>query len=142
MPPYLHRFTLLNRSAGPVFDYARAHGIAVCNAAPFAGGVLAKGSASVKRITYQVADDAALAPVRQVEDTCARHGVAPGTVAFQFSTNEPRVTSTIIGVSRPSRVQQALDWAEARIDAAVWNDLATLKPDLQDPEANRAYVPG
>jgi D-threo-aldose 1-dehydrogenase len=114
----------------------------VCNAAPFAGGVLAKGSASVKRITYQFADDAALAPVRQVEDTCARHGVAPGTVAFQFSTNEPRVTSTIIGVSRPSRVQQALDWAEARIDAAVWNDLATLKPDLQDPEANRAYVPG
>ena len=137
-----NRFTLLNRSANPVFEYALQHDIAVFNAAPFAGGVLAKGSAKVKRITYQDADETALAPVRLVEDICARHGVAPGTVALQFSMKDPRIVSTIVGVSRPERVQQSIDWAEAAFDDSIWSDLSPLKVDWKDPEAHRAYVPG
>ncbi len=40
-----NRFTLVNRNAEAMIDYAAGKGIGVINAAPFAGGVFAKGSA-------------------------------------------------------------------------------------------------
>ncbi len=137
-----NRWTLVNRSADALFDDAHARGIAILNAAPYAGGVLAKGSAEMPRVTYQLASDEKLAPIRAVEAVCARHGVAPGAVALQFSTRDPRITSTIVGVSRPERVTQSLDWAAAEIPQAVWDDLMTLEPSLTDPEADRDYKPG
>lgn len=137
-----NRFTLLNRSASALFDYAAGQGMAVLNAAPFAGGVLAKGSAVMPRITYQEADAAALAPVRRIEALCAEHGVAPGAAALQFSMCDPRVTSTIVGVSKPERVAQTLAWAEAEIPQALWDALAALPAETDDPEANRDYRPG
>ncbi len=137
-----NRFSLLNRSAGPVLDYAVANGIAVFNAAPFAGGILAKGSDRVRRITYQDADEGALAPIRAIEEICARHGVPMGAAALQFSTREPRVAATIIGVSRPERVQQTLDWMATDIPDAVFAELSTIAFSTEDPEADRQYVPG
>ena len=137
-----NRYTLVNRSAGPMFDHARAAGIAILNAAPFAGGVLAKGSAVMPRITYQPADDAGLAGIRRIEAICAEHGVAPGAAALQFSMRDPRVTSTIVGVSRPERVRQVLDWAAAPIPPAVRAALEALPYELTDPEAGRDYRPG
>lgn len=137
-----NRFTLLNRSAEAMFDYAYDNDIAVLNAAPFASGVLAKGSAAMPRITYQAADDAALAPVRAIEEVCARHGVPTGVAALQFSLRDPRVTSTIVGVSKPERVQQTLDWAAMKLPQALWDDLAALPFSAEDPEASRVYKPG
>jgi D-threo-aldose 1-dehydrogenase len=137
-----NRFTLLNRSAGALFDLALARGMTVLNAAPYAGGVLAKGSATVKKITYQDVDAAALAPVRQIETICADHGLAPGAVALQFSTRDTRIASTIIGVSKPDRLAQTLDWATAAIPEQAWQDLASVAYSTEDPEAHRVYNPG
>lgn len=137
-----NRYTLLNRSAAGMFDHARSRGIAVLNAAPYAGGVLAKGSAAMPRVTYQPASDADLEPVRRVEAVCAQHGVAPGAAALQFSLRDARVASTIIGVSTPERVQQTLDWANAMIPEDAWSALAELPFSDTDPEANREYKPG
>lgn len=137
-----NRFTLLNRAAQPVFDHARRAGIAILNAAPYAGGVLAKGSATVRRITYQEADDAALAPVRRIERACVAHGVAPGAVALQFSMRTPGLAATVVGVSRPERVRQTIDWATAAIGDDLWRDLSALPFDTADPEADRQYTPG
>lgn len=137
-----NRFTLLNRSADALFDYAYDNDIAVLNAAPFAGGVLAKGSSAMPRITYQEADAAALAPVRAVEEICARHNVPMGVAALQFSLRDPRITSTVIGVSSPERVQQTLDWARMKLLPELWDDLSALAFSDQDPEADRVYKPG
>lgn len=137
-----NRFTLLNRSADALFDYAHAQGIAVLNAAPFAGGVLAKGSAVMPRVTYQEADDAALAPARQIEAMCAAAGVAPGAAALRFSTDDPRITSTIVGVSRPERIAETLAWAAADIPPVLAQGLKTFPASAEDPEANRDYKPG
>ena len=137
-----NRYTLLNRSADAMFDAAHARGIAIINAAPYAGGVLAKGSAEMPRITYQPASDDALAPVRAIEAVCAEHGLAPGAVALQFSMRDPRITSTLVGVSKPERVAQSIAWAEADIPQAVWDALAPLPYEKTDPEANRVYKPG
>ncbi|MGB0438813.1 MAG: aldo/keto reductase [Paracoccaceae bacterium] len=136
-----NRYTLLNRSADALFDYAYAQGIAILNAAPFAGGVLAKGAAAMPRITYQPADAATLAPVRRIEALCAEYGVAPGALALQFSIRDPRIASTIVGVSKPDRVAQTLDWACADIPTALWDALDGLMYETTDPEANRVYSP-
>ena len=95
-----NRFTLLNRSADAMYEYAAAEGIAILNAAPYAGGVFAKGSVALPRITYQAVEDSALEPVRAVESLCAEYKGSPGSVALQFSMKDPRVTSTIVGVSK------------------------------------------
>lgn len=137
-----NRYTLLNRAADEMFDYAYDNDIAILNAAPFAGGVLAKGADQMKQITYQPATDEALEPIRAIEDICVRHGIAPGAAALGFSLRDPRVTSTIIGVSKPERVQQSLDWAATKIPAHVWDELDALPFDTTDPEANRDYRPG
>ena len=137
-----NRFTLLNRSANALFDYAAANGIAVFNAAPFAGGVLAKGSSQVSRITYQEVEERSLEPVRRIEALCAKHSVAPGALALQFSLRDPRITSTIVGVSRPERINQTLAWAQAAIPEEAWTDIIELGYSEEDPEADRAYVPG
>ncbi|KUF09340.1 aldo/keto reductase [Pseudoponticoccus marisrubri] len=137
-----NRFTLLNRAASNMFDYAHDNGIAVLNAAPYAGGVLAKGSAEMPRVTYQEASDEALEPVRRIEAACAQYGVAPGAVALAFSLRDPRITSTIVGVSKPERVTQTLDWAATKIPAEVWDALESLPYSTEDPEANRVYKPG
>jgi len=137
-----NRFTLVNRNAEAMIDFAAGKGIAVLNAAPYAGGVLAKGTESFPRYVYQQASAEVLDPVRRVEAICARHGVPPGAVALQFSMRDPRITSTICGVSRPERVHETQAWAEWRIPDDLWEELKALPFSTDDPEATREYRPG
>ena len=137
-----NRFTAVNHNAVALIDYAHANGIAVLNAAPYAGGVFAKGTANYQRYAYQVATDAMLNPVRQVEAICAKHGVATGPVALQYSMRDARVSATICGVSKPERVRETLEWASTAIPEAVWEELSRLNVTQDDPEATRQYVLG
>ena len=137
-----NRFTLANRNAEEMLNLAKSRGIAVLNAAPYAGGVLAKGSSKYPRYVYQEASDATLDPIRWIEAICARHGVPPGAAALQFSMRDPRVASTICGVTRPERVRQTLQWASFPIPAAMWEELKAAPASSDDPEATRQYSPG
>ena len=137
-----NRMTMLNRAADEMFDWCAENGVAVLNAAPYAGGVLAKGSAEMPRVSYSEASDEALAPVRAIEALCAETGVAPGAAALQFSMRDPRIASTIVGVSKPERIAQAFGWAEAPIPGSFWNSAAGLDYSTEDPEAHRVYSPG
>jgi D-threo-aldose 1-dehydrogenase len=137
-----NRFTLVNRNAEEMMDFAAAKGIAVLNAAPYASGVLAKGSSGNPRYAYQEATDAMLDPVRRMEEICARHNVPLGAAALQFSMRDPRVTSTICGVSKPERVAHTLEWATWPIGEEGWVELMALPYGTDDPEATRDYKPG
>ncbi len=137
-----NRYTLVNRNANEMFDLASTRGISILNAAPYASGVLAKGTAGNPRYVYMVADENVLKPVRRIEAVCAQHGISMGAVALQFSMKDPRIASTICGVTRPERVEQTLAWAQVDIPDALWLELATLTPSYDDPEASRVYNPG
>ncbi|MEZ5860436.1 MAG: aldo/keto reductase [Geminicoccaceae bacterium] len=137
-----NRFTLANSNAEPMLELAKERGIAILNAAPYAGGVLAKGTASFKRYVYQEASAETLDPVRAIEAVCAKHGVPPGAAALQFSMRDPRVASTICGVTKPERVTQTLEWAAYPIPDAAWDELLALPFATDDPEATRVYDPG
>ena len=137
-----NRYTLTNRNAEAMMTFARSKGMAVLNAAPYAGGVLAKGSDSYKRYVYQEASEAALDPIRRIETICRRYRIPPGAAALQFSMRDPRVTSTICGVSKPERVRQTLEWANWPIPDEAWQELLALPFVSDDPEATREYKPG
>lgn len=137
-----NRFTLLNRQADDMYTYAHQRGIAIINAAPYAGGILAKGSTKTQKVAYQDADKATLEPILLFEAACAHHGVEPGAAALQFSLNDPRITSTLVGISRPESVDRNLQWTETKIDQAFWDDIAEMPYSTDDPEANRVYRPG
>jgi D-threo-aldose 1-dehydrogenase len=137
-----NRFTLANRNAEAMISFAHSKGIAVLNAAPYAGGVLAKGSDSYPRYVYQEASEDVLDPIRRIEAICTRHGVPAGAVALQFSMRDERITSTICGVSKPERVAQTLEWARYPVPEAVWEELTSLSYSTDDPEASRQYNPG
>ena len=68
--------------------------------------------------------------------------MAPAAAALQFSMRDPRIASTIIGVSSPKRIAETLDYASRPIDAAVWQALDALPFSSEDPEANRDYHNG
>jgi D-threo-aldose 1-dehydrogenase len=137
-----NRYTLLNRQADQMYTYAHERGIAIMNAAPFAGGILAKGSLKTQKLAYQDADAVTLEPVRQFEAACARHNVEPGAAALQFSVNDPRITSTLVGISRPESVARNLAWMNAHIPSAFWDEISEMPYSVDDPEANREYRPG
>lgn len=137
-----NRFNLLNRSAEDVIDMATSAGIAVLNAAPFTGGILAKGSSTFKRAAYQEASSAVLSRARRVEEICAAHEIAPGAAALQFSMRDPRTAATIVGISKPERVRTTIDWASAPIPQAAWDALMRVDYDAEDPEKDIAGAPG
>ena len=137
-----NRFTLVNRNADAMFEVARQRGIAIINAAPYASGVLAKGSEAYPRYVYQEASEAMLEPVRRIESICRRHGVPVGAAALQFSMRDPRIASTVCGVTRPERVAQTLEWARFPVPDALWEEVKSLPFAIDDPEATRDYKPG
>ena len=136
-----NRWTLANRNAGQLIETALSRGVAVINAAPYAGGVFAKGSERHPRYVYQEADDDVLDPIREIERICARHDVPTGACALQFSLRDPRVATTLCGVTRPERVAETLAWAALDVPDAVWAEIGDLAVSSEDPEATRVWHP-
>ncbi len=130
-----NRHTLVNNNAAPLIEFAKSRGCSILNAAPFSGGVLARGSAIHRFYVYRPADDEILAPIRAVEEICGHYDVPVGAAALQYSLKDEDITSTICGVTWPQHVQQAMEWAEWSIPEGVWEELAELDKTSSDPEA-------
>jgi D-threo-aldose 1-dehydrogenase len=137
-----NRFTLLNRHAIPMFELAKSRGTTILNAAPYASGILAKGASKAPLYAYMPAADDIKSRANAIEAICAKHGVAMGAAALQFSMRSPFVASTICGVTSPERVEQTADWANHAIPATLWKELEAVAFDMTDPEAARVYRPG
>ncbi len=132
-----NRYTLLNRSAEPLLARAAELGLAVVNAAPYGSGILAKGPDAYPRYAYQDAPTGLVERVRRMEAICRAHGVPLAAAALQFSLRDPRLTSTIVGVSRPERLDQTLKLAQTPIPEALWLQLDAIGYEVTDPEAER-----
>jgi D-threo-aldose 1-dehydrogenase len=118
-----NRWTLVDRSAGPLIDDAVERGVGVVNAAVFGGGILASGAASTTRYAYKEAAPELLAAVREIEGLCAASGVPLGAAAVQFSTRDPRIATTVVGVSRPERIAETVELATVPIPEQLWSDI-------------------
>lgn len=132
-----NRYTLLNRSAEPLIEVAHKMGVAVLNAAPYGSGVLAKGPDAYPRYAYQEASAEMMRQIRQLDAICKEHGVPLAAAALQFSLRDPRITSTIVGLSKPERLQQTVDLARFAIPDEIWPKLDAVGFSMRDPEEDR-----
>jgi len=133
-----NRYTLLNTNANPVIDVAAAKGLAVLNAAPYGSGMLSRGPESYPRYAYQQAPDHLIARTGKIREICDRYGVPLAAAALQFSMLDPRITVTIVGMSRPDRVKSTVELASIDIPGEVWEEIDALGPaDTDDPEIYR-----
>lgn len=135
-----NRYTLLNRSADRLLSVAAARGLGVANAAPYGSGILAKGPSAYPRYAYQEADADVVKRTRQIEALCQEAGVPMAAVALQFSLRDPRIHSTIVGMSRPERLQQTVELASVPIPENLRAAVDKVaRPTTSDPEANRYH---
>jgi D-threo-aldose 1-dehydrogenase len=121
-----NRYTLANRTAEPLLKLATERGVAALNAAPYGSGILVKGPDAYARYEYREAPQQMVEQVRAMERACRQFGVPLAAAALQFSLRDPRVVSTIVGMSRPERVEQTLELAAHPIPEELWSRLDSL----------------
>ena len=124
-----NRYTLLDRSAEALFREAHERGIGVLNAAPYGGGMLAKGPERQARYAYGERDETIAGAATAMRAAAERAGVPLSAAALQFSLRAPFVDSTVVGVSSPQRVAETLDLAAVPVPEALWEELDTLVPN-------------
>jgi D-threo-aldose 1-dehydrogenase len=123
-----NRYTLIDRSAEVLFQRAADAGYGVINAAPYGGGMLAKGPDVQTKYAYGERDDRIRAAAEGMQVACARAGVPLAAAALQFSMRSPVVHSTVVGVTSPERMAQTVQLAETAIPDELWDELDRLAP--------------
>jgi D-threo-aldose 1-dehydrogenase len=127
-----NRYTLLNRSAEKLWQYGQEHGLTLFNAAPYGSGILARGPEVYPRYMYRPADNILIERTKQMRAICDEYGVPLAAAALQFSTRDPRLASTIVGMSKPERITQTLEYAAAAIPDELWGKLDAVGYETQD----------
>ena len=122
-----NRYTLLNQEAEPFWEACQRHGVAALNAAPYGSGVLAKGPGAYPRYMYGPAPAEYLRRAAALEALCQRYQVPLAAVALQFSLRDPRIVSTIVGMSKPERLAETLALARTPIPDELWQDVAAQR---------------
>ncbi len=125
-----NRFTLIDRSAEPLMEAARQCGVAFVNAAPYGGGILAQGPDAQPRYAYEPAGAANREAVLAMQAACSAHGVPLAAAALQFSVRDPRVASTVVGVSEPGRIEETAALMAQHVPDELWAELELLPPRL------------
>lgn len=123
-----NRYTLVDRSALPLIENAAARGMAVFNAAPFGGSLLARGSVAGGSYNYRPAEPELLDWVARVERIADDAGVTLPAVALQFSLRCPTIDSTVVGVSRPDRIASLERLRTTEVPSEVWERIEALGP--------------
>jgi D-threo-aldose 1-dehydrogenase len=118
-----NRFSLVDQSATPLMDAARQRGIPFINAAPYGGGMLARGPEKSPTYRYRAADESTKDRVRTMRSILERESIPLAAAALQFSLRDERVTSTVVGMSSPDRVHETVALAEWPISADVWREV-------------------
>jgi D-threo-aldose 1-dehydrogenase len=126
-----NRYTLVDRSAEPLITQSLEKGVAYVNAAPYGGGMLSKGPEVQTKYAYGTRDDSLTQSVIAMRDACERYGVPLAAAALQFSTRESRVSSTVVGISSPQRIEQTLALYSHEIPEELWDELAALTPSRE-----------
>jgi D-threo-aldose 1-dehydrogenase len=130
-----NRYTLLSQVADPLFTQASERGMAVVNAAPYGSGILAKGPDADQNYVYRKAPAQVVRAAREMQAVCDEFGVPLAAAALQFSLRDTRITSTIVGATRPERIAETLALAEVPIPDEIWPRLAALAIRDRDPQA-------
>lgn len=121
-----NRLTLVDRSADELVDEAVVAGVAVVNAAPYGGGILAKGPGYTDRYAYRRASPTVLQRIREMERICDQFDTTLRSAALHVSLRDPRVASTIVGTATRGHVDELVAMATDPPPEGLWAELAPL----------------
>jgi len=121
-----NRYTLLNQEAETFWDVCQQHKVAALNAAPYGSGILAKGPSIYPRYMYGQAPETYLHRAFSLDALCQRYDVPLAAVALQFSLRDRRIASTIVGISKPERLQETLNLAQRPIPEELWKEMVEM----------------
>ncbi|MEV7631857.1 aldo/keto reductase [Microbacterium sp. NPDC089318] len=125
-----NRFTLVNRAADALLDAASEHGMGVMNAAPYGAGVLTGHPRYREMYAYGRINDDTAEAVRRIDALCADADVPMAALALQFSLRDPRIHSTIVGVSSLDRARELEALIHAPIEDALREEVERAIADL------------
>lgn len=123
-----NRFTFVDRSAAGLFAAAKQRDMTVFNAAPFGGGLLARGPQPGANYAYRPASEELRAWTADLEALCADAGISLPAAALQFSTRSPLIDRTIVGVSSQKRLDDLCALCAEEIPAELWAAIDALDP--------------
>lgn len=123
-----NRWTLVDHSAAELIDQAEEAGIALVNAAVYGGGLLANPRGGSTSYGYRPAAPATLQAVAEMDRLCTEAGTDLATAALQASVRDPRVVTTVVGLSRPSRLDGLVTALAADLPDGLFDVLADLLP--------------
>jgi D-threo-aldose 1-dehydrogenase len=126
-----NRWTLVDHSADPLFERAHAEGIAIVNAAIYGGGLLANPSGGSKNYGYRTASAETLEAVARMDQACRNQGTDLATASLQHSVNDPRIAATVVGFSKPGRLDRLVAALESDLSPELVDQLAELMPAKQ-----------
>jgi D-threo-aldose 1-dehydrogenase len=124
-----NRWTLVDRSAGPLLDRATELGVGVVNAAVLGGGILADESGRSTTYGYRPASPDTLRSIARMRELCHQFGTTLAAAALRFSTRDARFASTVVGISRPERIRPTLDAADLDLPEGFWAAIEDLVPN-------------
>jgi D-threo-aldose 1-dehydrogenase len=125
-----NRWSLVDHSAGEIFSRARSEGIAVVNAAIYGGGILANPAGATK-YAYREAAPAVLDAVAEMDKACQEYGVDLATAALRHSVDDPGIAGTVVGITKPARVDALEASLAVDLPRDLLNRLGSLLPDRQ-----------
>lgn len=127
-----NRWTIVDRSASDLIRRALSGGMGVLNAAIYGGGILANPAGGSTKYGYREASSATLAAIRSMAELAREYETDLPTVALQHSLRDPKISATVIGFSKPSRLDSIVEAAAHELPQEFWDRLETLVPAAEN----------
>jgi D-threo-aldose 1-dehydrogenase len=123
-----NRYTLVDRSAGALYDAATERNMGINNAAPYGAGILTGDPRFAGSYGYRPIRPEVQAAVDGIAALCAEAGVSLGAAALQFSMRDPRIHATVVGASSLGRIDDTVREATEAIPDELWAKFDALVP--------------
>ena len=130
-----NRWTLVDRSADTLWNLATERRMAVFNAAPFGGGILAGSTTRGPKYAYSEASRDLLEFITRLETLAAEYDIELAAAAVQFSLSDPRIHSTVVGMSSIARLESLPGLIAAEIPEGFWEGFRALGTPPPSPAA-------
>ncbi|WP_022901264.1 aldo/keto reductase [Humibacter albus] len=127
-----NRWTLVDHSAERLIADAREQGLAIVNAAIYGGGILANPRGASTSYGYRPVRPATRAAITAMDELASRYGTDLATVALLASLRDPLITTTVVGFSRPERIDSIVRSTHVRLPDGFWSELEALRPGREN----------
>lgn len=123
-----NRFTLVDRSGEALLEAAASRNLGINNAAAYGGGILTGEPRFAGSYGYAPIRPAVQAAVDAVAALCREAGISMAAAALQFSLRDPRIHSTIVGVTSLGRFDDLERECAEVIPDGFWDAVDAVLP--------------